>query len=107
MGEIYLQTVKAAEEQKGDDNTIESVVSILKRRVEQTLDRVEQLKSTKKPVSQDRHQNAAINEHRTTSQQRKSATSLTEREILILKRSSLIASGLFMPWSDKDAMDLN
>lgn len=83
--ELYLQAIQIAEKDKS------SLTSVLKRRLEGILDRIEQLRkpSVKKVV--------------TKSEPKSKASSYTEREISVLKKSSLIASGLFLPWSDEDA----
>ena len=45
---------------------------------------------------------AKVREHKT-----KQGSLLTEAEIAVLKRSSLIASGVFLPWSDADAQNID
>jgi calpain-7 len=47
-----------------------------------------------------------VSEHRTPESAGASAAPLTADEISVLKRSSLIASGLFLPWADDDAIKL-
>ena len=93
--ELYLESIKAAENVGPD---VESVVTFLKRRLESALERVERLKNP---------QRKTVIIERRVQQKRPEAPSLTEEEIAILKRSSLIASGVFLPWSEKDAADLS
>jgi calpain-7 len=101
--ELFLRAIQAA------DQSAETDVSVLlKRRLEHTLDRVEQLKAIKNQT--------VVPEHRVGEQKQKDistdtdpsmTSSLTKEEIAILKQSSLIASGLFLPWSDQDAADVS
>jgi calpain-7 len=93
--ELFLQAIKEGE---GLEAT-----AILKRRLQQTLDRVEAIKRGKKLVVQDRigyhHQEKeSIESHR---------HALTAEEIQVLKKSSTLVSGLFLPWSDDEASDLS
>lgn len=101
--QYYLQGLKLAEIMDKD-----SPVSIMiKRRLESTLDRVEELKHIP-TTSQQRvrllpqkritDNNNAVSYHKTNS--------LSADEVKILKASSLIASGIFLPWSDDDAIAL-
>jgi calpain-7 len=93
--ELYLECIKAAEEA---GPSAESVVLFLKRRLSGALDRVEQLKNPSKGKT-------VVRENRLS--QKATGSSLSEDEIAVLKRSSLIASGLFLPWCDKDALQLS
>ena len=99
--EIYLEAIKISEEQPN----ISSIKQVLVRRLEGALDRVEQLK---KPASNGKHvleqQRDRENHHK---QQQDSSASLSQEEISVLKRSSLIASGLFLPWAEGDAHELS
>jgi calpain-7 len=97
--ELYLEAIKMAD---NEGSGLQSVASLLKRRLTGALDRAEQLKH---PQS---IQKSILHESKLKDQRRKEACSaLTEAEIAVLKRSSLIASGLFLPWSDADAQKLS
>ena len=103
--EIFLLALQSAESlYKAGHASVEPIVVNLKRRLTQTLDRVEQLKQKKNLVSQStsRSKSHDADNFSTVSQQ----SHLTPAEIAILKKSSLIASGLFLPWSDKDSDQL-
>jgi calpain-7 len=109
--ELFLRAIQAADQCAASSEGVspESGQStVLKRRLEQTLDRVEQLKAIRSKT--------VIPQHRVGEKKRiqdvdsgadKSALSLTKDEIAILKQSSLIASGLFLPWSEQDAVDVS
>lgn len=90
--ELFLKAIHSCKQQQALEPADK-----LKRILQQTLDRVEELKSP--PGSSSR---SAPQE-----QTRSAATSLTKEEIDILKQSSLLASGLFLPWSDKEALALD
>jgi calpain-7 len=97
--ELYLEAIKMAE---NIGSGAQSVASLLKRRLTGALDRAEQLQH---PQS---NQIAILHESKLKDQRRQEvSSSLTETEIAVLKRSSLIASGLFLPWSDADAQKLS
>lgn len=102
--ELYLKAIKISEDKNSGAEA--NVVNVLKRRLEQTLDRVEQLKNPNA-----KRQHAAIEkilrEGKQLQQSQPLASSLSPEEISVLKRSSLIASGLFFPWSDVEAETLN
>jgi len=66
----------------------------IKYRLESVLQRLEQMKG--RGAAQKKHIQQTVPTH----------LSLTPREVEILKQSSLIASGLFLPWSDDDARAL-
>jgi hypothetical protein len=93
--ELYLESIKAAEREGPD---LESVDAFLKRRLAGALDRVEQLK---KPGRTSTFNVKAIPEKRSEQ------PLLSEEEVSILRRSSLIASGLFLPWAENHALDLS
>lgn len=97
--ELYLAAVKLAEEAEIQCSVGPSISSIVKRKLEGVLDRIEQLKqSAKKTCSVTR---PLISPQQP--EQHEISASLTPSEIAVLKRSSLISSGLFMPWSDDEA----
>jgi calpain-7 len=97
--EHYLEGLRLAER---DDKDSPAAIMV-KRRLQSTLDRVEVLKSVaptrpslgKVVLPQKRmadHPPSCISPHK-----------LSAEEVNILKASSLIASGVFLPWSDEDA----
>jgi calpain-7 len=92
--ELYLQAIQLCKNEQQKTR----VGDALKRRLQQTLDRVEELKHPKQQQHTVRESDK--------SQQTQDHQSLTSEEIKILKRSSLIASGLFLPWCDRDAQML-
>jgi len=96
---LYLQAIQTTSKQ----NSLSSIEEMLKRRLTQTLDRVEELKHPEKKKQTERkvQQKAAKQE-----KYRPKHDALTAEEIDVLKQSSLIASGLFLPWSDEDAAKL-
>jgi calpain-7 len=97
--ELYLEAIKMAE---NAGSGAQSVASLLKRRLTGALDRAEQLKHPQPS------QRAILHESKVKDQKRQEASSsLTEAEIAVLKRSSLMASGVFLPWSDADAQKLS
>lgn len=98
--EIYLETIRISEEQPGSS----SITPVLTRRLEGALDRVEQLKQ---PNSQSRHVVEQQKVREQNRQEQNSTSSYTQEEISVLKRSSLLASGLFLPWSEEEAQSLS
>lgn len=95
--ESFLAAIRSCEENRGAHLSIQDV---LKRRLEGTLDRIERLKKgtvTKNTKSQASSKNLHL----------RSKSTLSTEEVDVLKRSSLIASGLFLPWSEKDATALS
>lgn len=103
--ELYLEAIKQAQSTTSgsDDQRVREVATVLTRRLQQTLDRVEELKGNKTVV---RNERVKLEQH-TPEQKPEKAYKLTKEEIQILKRSSLIASGLFLPWSDEEAKQLS
>lgn len=93
--DLYLQSLKIA----AGPGT-ESVAALLKRRLQGALDRVEQLKL---PASK---RKTVFPEEKVREQKRDTSSGLTDEEIAVLKSSSLIASGIFLPWSTSDATKL-
>lgn len=92
--ELFLKAIHSCKKQKANEPADK-----LKRILQQTLDRVEELKSPNRgPRSVAPQQEQ---------QPRSAAQSLTSQEVEVLKQSSLIASGLFLPWSDQDAFALD
>lgn len=93
--ELYLESIREADQ---GGPALESLAAFLKRRLEGALDRVERLKNPK-PKS-------GLKERKLPRKRVEPRQTLSEEEVAILKRSSLIASGLFLPWSEQDAVDL-
>lgn len=81
-----------------------SITAVLKRRLEGALDRVEKLK--KEPESTLKKEPPIQSEAKVQISP-VPESSYTEQEISVLKNSSLIASGLFLPWSEEDARRLS
>lgn len=90
----YLEALKGA-----DDSP---AAIMIKRRLESTLDRIEILKQA---PSSSRQAKVLLPQKRMADDASKSKQLSTE-EVNILKASSLIASGVFLPWSDDDATAL-
>jgi hypothetical protein len=111
--ELFLKAIQAADQCASDRDgaSAEAEKSIvLKRRLEHTLDRVEQLKAIQNKTVVPQHrvgENKQIKNVDIGADPSNSALSLTKDEIAILKQSSLIASGMFLPWSDQDAADVS
>jgi calpain-7 len=105
--EFYLHALQLAET---DEPGAQSVTTIVKRRLESTLDRVERLKHPaspeKKTLIPNERQAGQHKQAPAVSTQSCPSSVLTPAEIDILKRSSLIASGVYLPWSDEDSVDL-
>lgn len=103
---LYLEALETAQKHMTTSTRMESVSTVLKRRLESTLDRVEKLKN---PTKQPSINSSGQARSRSTSPipPSSSSVSLTQEEVKILKRSSLVASRLFLPWSEKDAIQLN
>lgn len=104
--EIYLEALKAAEQHLSTSLRMESVTSVLKRRLESTFDRVQELKqlqSSNKIITKSLN-NRSVSPVPSGAP---SSASLTKEEISVLMRSSTIASRLFLPWSEKDAIELS
>jgi calpain-7 len=91
--QLYLNTIRLAE-----ISSSSSIASVLKRRLEGALDRVEQLKASSR---------GDVKKHQSQKRMSEDSNGLTDREIAILKKSSLIASGLFLPFSESDATKLS
>lgn len=93
--EFYLEAIKLAETAGPG---VASVSSTLKRRLKGALDRVEKIKVPKDKVIAT--EGSLKGNHEGTEH-------LSAEEIALLKRSSLISSGLFLPWSEDDANKLS
>ena len=97
--ELYLKAIRVCEEQSGSS----SLVPVLKRRLGGALDRAEQLKL---PKDHQRLRHAKSLKPGATPDGTK-YSSYSKAEIEVLKRSSLIASGIFLPWSAEEAKSLS
>lgn len=109
--ELYLKAIQKLQQLKkcsNSDNKLIQIDATMKQRLQQTLDRVEVLKQRQQQHSSGTK--ASVSSRQTEDEAAtKSMTNLllTADEVQILKQSSLIASGLFLPWSDDDASRLN
>ena len=102
----YLEGLKWAEL---DGNKQSPAAIMIKRRLQSTLDRVEELKSTPTGTGT----GTSLRQGKVLLPQKKMADEapsrilkqqrLSAEEVQILKASSLMASGVFLPWSDEDA----
>lgn len=92
--ELYLQAIQLCKKQQPP---LTDIADSLKKRLQQTLERLEELKQPR---------TFAGNSNTKKSSQPSDSNSLTQEEIQVLKKSSLIASGLFLPWSERDAQKL-
>jgi calpain-7 len=95
--ELYLESIRLCEKCTGSS----AIAPVLTRRLEGAMDRIEQLKHPNRLVVKQ----PKAGEDAYSRQSRE--TSFTKEEIAVLKRSSLIASGIFLPWSDEDAHALS
>jgi calpain-7 len=97
--ELYLKAIRLCE----DKCESSSIVPVLKRRLGGALDRVEQIKRPKgnKSLSRAHQRNPRVDNDKIKS------SSYSKAEIDVLKRSSLIASGIFLPWSMEEAESLS
>jgi calpain-7 len=102
--ELYLQALEVAEKHMPTSARMESVSAVLKRRLESTLNRVEKLKN---PTTISAAREGKARSRSTSPIPPSSSASLTQEEISVLKRSSMVASGLFLPWSEYDAIQLS
>ena len=104
--EIYLEALKAAEQHISTSSRMETVTTILKRRLESTFDRVHKLKKSQSSnkIVENSLKNRSVSPVPSGSPL---SSSLTQEEISVLMRSSTIASKLFLPWSEKDAIQLS
>jgi calpain-7 len=107
--DLYLSALKLIEEHKSSSTRLDSVASFLKRRIESTMDRIQDLKGpsiTTKQITESCNTtcySSSSSPIPTTS----STVSLSKEEISVLIRSSTFSSKIFLPWSDKDASQLS
>lgn len=99
--DLYLKALKTAEEYMPSSSRMESVATVLKRRLESTFDRVQELKESSTTNSRQ------LSRKRSTSPVPSSGSSLTQEEISILMRSSMVAARTFLPWSETDGIELS
>eukprot|EP00521_Asterionellopsis_glacialis_P007952 CAMPEP_0195287320 /NCGR_PEP_ID=MMETSP0707-20130614/4430_1 /TAXON_ID=33640 /ORGANISM="Asterionellopsis glacialis, Strain CCMP134" /LENGTH=938 /DNA_ID=CAMNT_0040347067 /DNA_START=96 /DNA_END=2912 /DNA_ORIENTATION=+ len=116
--QLYLSAIKLADSFEKENHTQkeESISSLLKRRAEGALDRIEQLKhgGTSKTSSSSTGRNtlreSKVGERKTgqttTTTTNATAPRLTPSEVDVLKRSSVIGSKIVLPWSDEDVRKL-
>eukprot|EP00804_Cyclotella_cryptica_P011617 CCRYP_017509-RA/>CCRYP_017509-RA protein AED:0.04 eAED:0.04 QI:113/0.83/0.71/1/0.66/0.57/7/1872/973 len=127
---FYLEAVKALSEDSKTETSVNRVfhearsnndlIASLKRKVKMTLDRVEELKK-KGPLNNtngrdyiDLHSKVGQKSSDVNDKLKNLASShestqhqLSQDEIDVLLRSSLIASGVFLPWKDEEAQSYN
>ena len=104
--EIYLEALKLAEQHTSTSSRMETVATVLKRRLESTFDRVTELKQSQSSnkIVEKTSKNRSVSPVPASST---STSALTQEEISVLMRSSTIASKLFLPWSENDAIQLS
>ncbi|MGK3736445.1 MAG: hypothetical protein ACI8RD_003603 [Bacillariaceae sp.] len=98
--EMYLYAIRLAEESSSSSTS--SILPVLKRRVGASLDRIEALKNPPSKTGGDTHNNY-VSAAKKDSSSSCSSSPLSKEEISVLKNSSLIAAGLFLPFSDDEA----
>ena len=99
--EMYLYAIRLAEEESSSSSSSSSsILPVLKRRVGASLDRIEALKNPTK-TGIDTHNNYVSSAKKDSSSC--SSSPLSKEEISVLKNSSLIAAGLFLPFSEEEA----
>ncbi|KAG7346312.1 calpain family cysteine protease [Nitzschia inconspicua] len=102
--ELYLEAIRLSEaSSSSSSSSSNSLSAVLKRRLEKALDRVERLKHPNAPNrillnGQNRAGDARVCHP---------GSSLSKEEIAVLKQSSLISSGVFLPWSEDEAQALS
>ncbi len=104
--ELYLGTIRLCESRPSSS----SIAPVLKRRLEGALDRIEQLKLPRRGENAKLNKSGLAQVSQTQFKDTGSVStrsSFTKEEIAVLKRSSLIASGVFLPWSDEEASALS
>ena len=105
--EAYLEVIRLS------GKTSDSVTSnSWTKRLEGVLDRVEQLKNpTPAAVGSSNHSIQTSGRTKdaksVATTTRPAASSYSKEEIEVLKRSSLISSGVFLPWSEEEAQQLS
>ena len=97
--EKYLYAIRLAEESSSSSSS-SSILPVLKRRVGASLDRIEALKDPSK-IGGDTHNDYVSSAKKDSSSC--SSSPLSKEEISVLKNSSLIAAGLFLPFSEDEA----
>jgi calpain-7 len=105
-----MQKLRNMKSCNNDENNSDQIDAVMKQRLQQILDRVEILKLQQHPRHNfsEAYVSASYQqlEQNTTTTSTKDAT-LTAEEVQVLKQSSFIASGSFLPWSDGDATRFN
>jgi calpain-7 len=104
--EIYLQAIQIIKTKSNDIRDCDHIEATMKQRLQQTLDRIEQLKEMAIQTShtvKDGMKPSVKNQHPEGSATLRAHTLLSPSEIQVLKESSLMTSGLFLPWSDIEA----
>lgn len=110
--ESYLEAIRLSEAQPGASAT--GIAPVLKRRLEGALDRIEQLKTSQSidTTIQPSHRfkqartDPLANNH-PEGQSTSSTAKYSKQEVEVLKRSSMLTTGVFLPWSDQEANALS
>lgn len=110
--ELHLKTIQKIQKlKKGskDEMKYNQIDAVMKKRLQQALDRVEVLKQQQQKQKTSDKSDSISNQLVQDNTDTKSLSNalLTAYEVQVLKESSLISSGLFLPWSDGDASRLN
>ena len=105
-----IQEIQKLKKSSNDDGNYNQIDSEMKKRLQQILDRVEALKRQQQQRQNSTDQrssvaNQQLEEHSDTKSTVNSR--LTAAEVQVLKQSSLISSGLFLPWSDDESTRFN
>mmetsp|Transcript_22585 Transcript_22585/g.64983 ORF Transcript_22585/g.64983 Transcript_22585/m.64983 type:complete len:875 (-) Transcript_22585:4571-7195(-) len=93
-GESYLEAIKMSEESSQKVDAVK--IGSIKRKLEGIMDRIEQL-------NKGQHKG----QHERVSLKALPTQPLSPEEISVLKSSSLITSGLFLPWSEEEALAID
>ena len=89
--ESYLEAIKISEESSKEVDAVK--IGSIKRKLKGIMDRIEQLK--------------AGQQNKVSLKVLPTQPSLSQEEISVLKHSSLISSGLFLPWSEEEALAMD
>jgi calpain-7 len=98
--EMYLSAIPLAEKSSS------SIAPVMKSRLTSALDRIEILKNPARRQPADQPQIAKTGSSDSDGS-RQGSSRLSKEEVSVLKRSSMIASGLFLPFSEEEAQLLS
>ena len=105
--EIYLGAIKFAESSKQQGSAPAMIAPVLVKRLEGVLDRIQQLKQPRAKQGLLFQRDKSLQSVNMSTPDTIGKSTLTRDEVSVLKRSSMIASGLFLPWSEEDAKNLS